>query len=150
MRELSSHGQASMRAFGTKAKAEIHARCLAESDVFSEQRDKAGQLQQDGKGYTPDTGSSGWFKKPYCYSTRRENIVNGQSKYKTYVEGVYQIRKREIDYFVDSHADLLAAFTDVYLIDNSEGAMVASRYHHPEVDKLLKVRILNSWSCKFN
>jgi hypothetical protein len=101
-------------------------------------------------GYSPDTGSCGKFKKPYCYSTRLDNIVNDQSKYRTFVEGVYQIRKREIDYFVDSQADLLAAFTDVYLIGNSEGAMVASRYHHPALDKLLKGRILNSWSCDFN
>ena len=73
-----------------------------------------------------------------------------QSKYSTYVKGVYQIRKREIDYFVDSHADLRAAFTDVYLTGDSEGAMDAALYHHPELDKLLKVSILNSWSCEFN
>ena len=46
---------------------------------------------------TPDTGSCGKFKRPYCYSTKLENIVNDQSKYRTFVDGVYQIRKREID-----------------------------------------------------
>ena len=33
---------------------------------------------------------------------------------------------------------------------NSEGAMVASRYHHPALDKPLRRRILNPSSCNFS
>jgi len=91
------------------------------------------------------------FSKPFCYSTKVDNILNDPDTYRKYVEGVYEIRKREVDYFVSTAArGLLDAFETVFLAGNSEGAMAASRYHHPDLDAKLKGRILSAWSCNFN
>mmetsp|Transcript_71303 Transcript_71303/g.209007 ORF Transcript_71303/g.209007 Transcript_71303/m.209007 type:complete len:374 (-) Transcript_71303:93-1214(-) len=100
--------------------------------------------------FNPYDGSCGSFAKPFCYSTKVENIVNDAAKYKDYVERNYLIRKKELDYFVQSRTDLLAAFSKVFLFGRSEGAMVVGRYHNPNLDAQLSGRILSGWSCEFN
>jgi len=100
--------------------------------------------------YRAFEGTCREFNKPYCYSTKVENILADTTKYRKFVEGVYQIRKREIDYFVDSNLFLLKAFDKAYLVGNSEGGMAASRYHHPALDQVLAGRIISAWSCDFN
>jgi len=102
-------------------------------------------------GFSAFDGSCGSFNKPYCYSTKDVNILANGDKYRKYVEGVYQIRRRELQYFVDNQADLLNAFTGkVYLVGNSEGSMVASRFHDPALDKVMAGRILTAYACDFN
>lgn len=98
----------------------------------------------------PYGGSCSSFSKPYCYSTKAENVLENTSKYQEYVERNYLIRKLELDYLVQNKASLLAAFDRVFLFGRSEGAMVASRYHHPDLDARLSGRILSGWSCEFN
>lgn len=90
------------------------------------------------------------FSQPYCYSTKFENVIEDSEKYRKYVEGIYTIRKLEMDSFIDSSKQLLEAFDNVYLAGNSEGAMAASRYHHADLDAKLKGRILSAWSCNYN
>jgi len=102
-------------------------------------------------GFSAFQGSCGSFNKPYCYSTKDVNILANGDKYRKYVEGVYQIRRRELQYFVDNQGDLLTAFTGkVYLVGNSEGSMVASRFHHPALDEVMAGRILTAYACDFN
>jgi len=107
-------------------------------------------------GYSAFKGSCKWKKgeeeqdQPYCYSTKFENVVADGNKYRKFVEGVYKIRELEMDYFVENAEKLLANFKTVLLAGNSEGAMAASRYHHPKLDSKLKGRILSAWSCNFN
>jgi len=90
------------------------------------------------------------FSEPYCYSTRVVNVVNNSENYKQFVEGVYEIRKLEMDAFMDEASSLFTNFDRVFLAGNSEGAMAASRYHHADLDAKLKGRILSAWSCNFN
>lgn len=67
------------------------------------------------------------------------------------MEGVYQFRCRGLQYFVDSQADLLNAFTGrVFLVGNSEGSMIASRFHHPALDEVMAGRILTAYACDYN
>merc|ERR1712242_325655 len=102
-------------------------------------------------GFGAFDGSCGSFNKPYCYSTKDVNILANGDKYRKYVEGVYQIRRRELQYFVDNQADLLNAFTGkVFLVGNSEGSMIASRFHHPALDEVMAGRILTAYACDFN
>jgi len=102
-------------------------------------------------GFSAFDGSCGSFSKPYCYSSKDVNILANGDKYRKYVEGVYQIRRRELRYFVENQADLLDAFTGkVYLVGNSEGSMVASRFHHPALDKVMAGRILTAYACDYN
>jgi len=102
-------------------------------------------------GFGAFDGSCGSFNKPYCYSSKEENILANGDKYQKYVEGVYQIRRRELQYFVDNQADLLEAFTGkVYLVGNSEGSMIAARFHHPALDKVMAGRILTAYACDYN
>jgi len=101
-------------------------------------------------GFSAFDGSCGSFNKPYCYSTKEANLLNN-ADYPKYVEGVYQIRRRELQYFVDNQADLLNAFKGkVYLVGNSEGSMVASRFHHQALDAVMAGRILTAYACDFN
>lgn len=100
--------------------------------------------------YACDQGICGDFNKPYCYTTNVDNILHDSWSFRKYYEGVYQIRKRELDYFFEHHAGTLTAFASVFAIGNSEGGMVVSRYHHPVLDKVLSGRIIDSWSCEFN
>lgn len=95
-------------------------------------------------------GTCSKFNKPYCYSTKVSNVVNDPDNYRKYVEGVYQIRKRELDYFMNTHAALMDAFSNTVFVGNSEGGMVASRYHHPNLDKHLAGRVISAWSCDYN
>merc|ERR1719189_2006755 len=100
--------------------------------------------------YSSSEGSCSGFNKPYCYSTKFDNIVADSENYRRYVEGVYQIRKREIDYFVDTNAALLDAFSTIYAVGNSEGAMVLSRYYHANFTDRLAGVIIDGYSCEFN
>jgi len=96
-------------------------------------------------------GSCSGFNKPYCYSTREDNILANADLYRKYVEGVYQIRRRELQYFVENQAELLNAFSGkVYLVGNSEGSMIASRFHHATLDSVMAGRILTAYACDYN
>jgi len=102
-------------------------------------------------GFGAFEGSCGGFNKPYCYSTKDVNILANGDKYRKYVEGVYQIRRRELQYFVDNQEDLLNAFAGkVYLVGNSEGSMIAARFHHAALDKVMAGRILTAYACDYN
>lgn len=100
--------------------------------------------------YSAYDGNCSGFNKPMCYSTKVANILNDQVKYRQYVHRLYQIRKREVDYFVESQQDLLSAAPKLFLLGTSEGGMVASRYFHEMLDNKLSGTIINSWSCEFN
>lgn len=100
--------------------------------------------------YSSSEGTCSNFNKPYCYTTKFENIIEDSVKYRRYVEGVYQIRKREMDYFVDTTAGFLSAFSKVYAVGNSEGGMVLSRYYHADFHKHLDGVIIDGYSCEFN
>jgi len=102
-------------------------------------------------GYSSSEGSCGSFNKPYCFSTKLDNIVANSDLYRQYVEGVYQIRKREMDYFVNNVPnDFFSSFTKVFAVGNSEGAMVLSRYYHADFNQHLAGIIIDGWSCEFN
>mmetsp|Transcript_32983 Transcript_32983/g.84207 ORF Transcript_32983/g.84207 Transcript_32983/m.84207 type:complete len:356 (-) Transcript_32983:612-1679(-) len=59
----------------------------------------------------PYTGSCSWAGgKPFCYSTKTENIVHDSAAYREFVERNYLIRKLELDYLVQSQTALLNAF----------------------------------------
>jgi len=100
--------------------------------------------------YSSATGKCSKFNKPFCYSTKFDNIISDSTQYRMYVEGVYQIRKRENDYFVENNQDLLSAFSKVYAIGNSEGAMILNRYYHADLHKFLSGMIFDGWSCEYN
>lgn len=100
--------------------------------------------------FDPYEGSCSSFSKPFCYSTKVENVLNDEAKYRKYVERNYLIRKQELDYFVQSRTALLDAFSKVFLFGRSEGAMVSSRYHNSALDAKLSGRILSGYSCEFN
>lgn len=101
--------------------------------------------------YSSSTGSCSKFNKPYCFSTKVDNIVANSDLYRQYVEGVYQIRKREMDYFVKNvPKDFFSSFTKVFAVGNSEGAMVVSRYYHADFNQHLSGIIIDGWSCEFN
>jgi len=100
--------------------------------------------------YLANDGKCKAFNKPYCYQSKFDNIVHDSDSYRKLVEGVYQIRKRELDYFFQNQTATLDAFSSVFADGNSEGGMVLSRYHHAELEKVLSGRIIDSWSCEFN
>jgi len=90
------------------------------------------------------------FSKPYCYTSEKDVIVAQADTYRKYMEGVFQIRKREMDDFVDEHEDFLDAFSTIYAVGNSEGAMILNRYWHEDFTDKLKGMIFDGWSCEFN
>mmetsp|Transcript_113052 Transcript_113052/g.314652 ORF Transcript_113052/g.314652 Transcript_113052/m.314652 type:complete len:510 (-) Transcript_113052:153-1682(-) len=92
----------------------------------------------------------GTFDKPFCYSTKAENVLHDSEKYREYVERNYLARKLELDYFVENQGPLLDAFDRVFLLGRSEGAMVAGRYYHEALFARLSGLILSGWSCEFN
>lgn len=92
----------------------------------------------------------GTWAKPFCYSSKYENLVNDRVKSKKYVERNYLIRKMEVDYFVSAQQPLLNAFSKVFLFGRSEGAMVASRYYSPNLHPKLAGIILSGASCEYN
>lgn len=99
----------------------------------------------------PYTGSCSWAGgKPFCYSTKTENIVHDSAAYREFVERNYLIRKLELDYLVQSQTALLNAFDKVVLLGRSEGAYIAARYHNAALDAKLYGRILSGYSCEFN
>ena len=69
--------------------------------------------------------------------------------YRKYVEGIYQIRKREMDSFMKHHVALINAFPKVR-VGNCEGGMSASRYHNDVLDSKLARLIISAWSCEVN
>lgn len=95
-------------------------------------------------------GRCGTWAKPYCYSTKDDNILNNRLKYKQFVERSYLVRKLELDYFVESRQALLSSYNKVVLFGRSEGAMVASRYYHANLHPHLTSMIISGWSCEFN
>jgi len=92
----------------------------------------------------------GTWEHPFCYSTKTENVLNDQDKYREYVERNYLIRKLELDSFVGKHQALLSAFSKVFFFGRSEGAMTAARYYHADLHRHLAGLILSGWSCEFN
>lgn len=94
--------------------------------------------------------SCGSWSKPFCYSTKKDNILHDSAKYREYVERNYQIRKLELDCFVAVSRALLSAFPKVFLFGRSEGAMTAGRYYNEELFNHLNGLILSGWSCEYN
>ena len=83
-------------------------------------------------------GTCSGFNKPYCYSTKVDNILANPDKYRKYTNRLYTVRKMELDYFVaNDGAPLLEAARKVFLFGNSEGAIVATRYHNEALDAKL-------------
>jgi len=100
--------------------------------------------------FNPYAGSCSSWSKPYCYSTKASTILLDTLHYREYVERNYLIRKLEMDYFVQSRGDLLAAYSNIFLLGRSEGAMIAGRYYHETLFEKLSGIILSGWSCEFN
>lgn len=102
-------------------------------------------------GYSAYEGSCSNFNKPFCYTTRRENILANPNKYRMYMQRIYHIRKFELDYFVQNEgSELLAAAKKVFLFGNSEGSIIVTRYHHASLDAVLSGRIIMSAGCDFS
>jgi len=98
--------------------------------------------------FKPSQESCSSFSKPYCYSSKEEVILAQPDDYRKFVEGVYQIRKREMDYFVEQ--GVLEAFSKIYAVGNSEGAMILNRYYSKDFHDRLSGMIFDGWSCEFN
>lgn len=88
--------------------------------------------------------------KPFCYSTKAENVLNHRVHYKRYVERNYLIRKLEMDYFVENQQMLIDSFSKVYLLGRSEGGMSAARYYHAQLHPKLAGMMLSGASCEYN
>ena len=77
------------------------------------------------------------------------NIVKDDAKHRRNVDRNYTIRKYELDHFIVHHVDV-RCFSNVFLLGNSEGEMVAARYHHPCMDAKLTGRIIAAYACGLN
>lgn len=92
------------------------------------------------------------FNKPFCYTTKAENILENGDKYRAYVQRMYQIRIRELDYFMESPEgkSLVDKAKLLYLMGNSEGAQPARIYHNEVLDAKMSGRIIMSGTCDYN
>eukprot|EP00392_Amoebophrya_sp_AT5.2_P018960 g19629.t1 len=95
---------------------------------------------------------------PFCYSSNGAQILKdpgfGTRGYQKYYERVYFSRKMELNYFVDKvlwpNKEQHFGKKKLFLLGNSEGGMVASRYYHENMESLLAGRIIIAWSCEYN
>jgi len=101
-------------------------------------------------GFNAWDGTCSGFNKPYCYTTKKANILHQQEKYRKYVNRLYEVRKSELDYFVAAEAELLDSAAKVFLMGTSEGGMVVNRYYNKNLDDRLSGTIIDSFSCEFN
>mmetsp|Transcript_35195 Transcript_35195/g.74926 ORF Transcript_35195/g.74926 Transcript_35195/m.74926 type:complete len:508 (+) Transcript_35195:95-1618(+) len=89
---------------------------------------------------------------PLCYSSSSKAILSDPEGWSRYYERVYRVRQLEMDYAVEHLPNYIREAGKVFLVGESEGGMAASRYHHPELEELLKSggRIILQWSCEKN
>jgi len=87
---------------------------------------------------------------PFCYSTSVDNVLLDPAGWKEYYERIYLLRSRELDYFLQHPPAFLHRASRLALLGHSEGAMVASRYHHPALEARLVARVISAWSCEYN
>ena len=78
--------------------------------------------------------------RPFDYSTKVENIISCPEAWKRYYQRVYALRARELDYLVASWDEIIGDPERVFLMGQSEGGMVVSRYLNPELDPKLSGR----------
>lgn len=101
------------------------------------------------------------FAKPFCYTTKKDNIVSNPEDYKQYMERVHLIRRRELEYFIEAAlvrgADgksLLEAFhvagKRIFLLGRSDGGVAVSQYFHERLySDFLDGIIIAAFSCDF-
>ncbi|CAK0873082.1 unnamed protein product [Prorocentrum cordatum] len=90
-----------------------------------------------------EKSSAGATSYPLCYSSDAAAILSSTASWRQYYERVYELRRRELDYVVES--------PKLFLAGESEGGLVAARYYHPRLEPLLRSggRLVLQWSCEW-
>lgn len=103
------------------------------------------------------TGGCSWLSSsshditfPFCYSSDARNINTDVTSWLRYYQRIYTLREREMDEFVRRWGDVVGRSSRVFLMGQSEGGMVVSRYANSALDAILSGRIISSWSCDCN
>eukprot|EP00746_Dinoflagellata_sp_MGD_P015699 gnl/MRDRNA2_/MRDRNA2_135006_c0_seq1.p1 gnl/MRDRNA2_/MRDRNA2_135006_c0~~gnl/MRDRNA2_/MRDRNA2_135006_c0_seq1.p1 ORF type:complete len:521 (-),score=95.47 gnl/MRDRNA2_/MRDRNA2_135006_c0_seq1:135-1697(-) len=92
---------------------------------------------------------------PFCYSSNPDWIIQDPDGFREYYERVFKLRKAELDYLVENMAayKFLISGRDgkrLFMLGQSEGAMVTARYYHPKLEPMLSGRVISAWSCEAN
>jgi len=102
-------------------------------------------------GFSGHEGSCSGFNKPFCYSSKVENIKANPNKYRAYAARILAIRGYELDSFIDEVGiPMINLAQKVFLFGNSEGGMFVNSYYHVALDRKLSGRIIYAATCDFN
>jgi len=92
--------------------------------------------------------ASGGF--PLCYSTDAASVAADPAGWGEFYERIFLFRQRELDYFVTHVPAFIPADARFILLGQSEGGMLAARYHNAELEARLDARVIAAWSCEHN
>lgn len=89
---------------------------------------------------------------PLCYSSNADAIASHLTDWLQYYERVHRLRRLELNYLVEHIPLYIEKSPKVFLAGESEGAVSAARYHHPNLDLLLQTggRIILQYSCEWS
>ena len=91
---------------------------------------------------------------PFCFSSRADEILHDPAAWASYYERVYEIRRRELQRVLRRlEADAASSFwqaTKLFLVGESEGGMVVSRFYDAALHARLAGTVVLQWSCEHN
>ena len=112
-----------------------------DAGVLSDYWSDSPLYQTDCSWPTPDTEDTG-PQFPYCYSTKYQNVAGDAENWKRYYQRVFLLRSAEMDEVLLTLDELLGDKwpNKTFLLGQSEGAMIASRFHNPLLERRMAGR----------